>query len=178
MRNLFLVIALAAVGCGPSPSAPMAPAPQASPTSPLYVPARPADLDSVLHRDAGAPEGGTPDAAAADAATDAAATDAGGAGLIPNADAVVASLRGKFRDCYQRGLQADPTMAGRVLISAKVDPDGGVVSSDIASVSGLSNDVASCIASVVKAASFSPPRSGAGASTLQIPVTFKPADHN
>jgi len=167
MRSLLVVLALAAVGCGPSPAAPTTPAPQASPTSPLYVPARPADLDSALHRDAGAPEAGAPDAGA---------TDAGGAGLISNADVVVASLKGKFRDCYQRGLQADPTMAGRVLISAKVDPDGGVVSSDIASVAGLSNDVASCIAGVVKAATFSPPRSGAGASTLQIPVTFKPAD--
>lgn len=69
MRSVLVVLALAAVGCGPSPSAPAAPAPQATPTSPLYVPARPADLDSALHRDAGPPEGGTPDAAAMDAAT-------------------------------------------------------------------------------------------------------------
>jgi hypothetical protein len=142
----------------------MVPAPQASPTSALYVPARPADLDSAPQRDAGAPEGG--------------ALDAGGAGLISNADVVVASLRGRFRDCYQRGLRADPTMAGKVLISAQVDADGGVISTDVASVYGLSNDVTSCIASVVKAATFSPPRPAGGASTLQIPVTFERAGQN
>ncbi|CAN5923847.1 hypothetical protein BH11MYX4_BH11MYX4_49430 [soil metagenome] len=68
-------------------------------------------------------------------------------------------------------------MAGKVLISAQVDADGGVISSDVASVSGLSTDVASCIASVVKAATFSPPRPAGGASTLQIPVTFERAGH-
>src|SRR4029078_6377625 len=58
----------------------------------------------------------------------------------------------------------------KVLISAKVGPNGEVSSADVASNTGLSPTVASCIAGVVKRATFSAP--GGGGSTLQIPVTF------
>jgi outer membrane biosynthesis protein TonB len=61
-------------------------------------------------------------------------------------------------------------MSGKVLISAKVGPNGEVSSSDVASNTGLSPAVAQCIAGVVKRATFSAP--GGGGSTLQIPVTF------
>jgi hypothetical protein len=90
---------------------------------------------------------------------------------IPNADSVVAGLRGRFRSCYQTGLLADSTMTGKVVISAKVAPNGEVSSADIASISGLSPTVGQCIASVVKRATFGAP-SGGGSSTMQIPVTF------
>jgi TonB family protein len=89
---------------------------------------------------------------------------------IPNADSVVAGLRGRFRTCYQTGLLGDSSMSGKVLISAKVGPNGEVTSADIASISGLSPEVGQCIAKVVKRATFSAP--GGGGSTLQIPVTF------
>jgi hypothetical protein len=89
---------------------------------------------------------------------------------ISDADRVIAGLRGRFRNCYQQGLASDPSMSGKVLISAKVGPNGEVSSADIASNSGLSPTVAQCIASVVKRATFSAP--GGGGSTLQIPVTF------
>lgn len=89
---------------------------------------------------------------------------------ISDADRVIAGLRPRFRQCYQTGLNSDPSMAGKVVVSAKVGPNGEVSSADIASNSGLSPAVASCIAGVVKRAQFSPP--GGGGSTLNIPVTF------
>ena len=89
---------------------------------------------------------------------------------ISDADRVVAGLRNRFRKCYQDGLNSDPNMSGKVLISAKVAPNGEVQSANIASNSGLSPGVASCIARVVKNAQFSAP--GGGGSTLNIPVTF------
>ena len=90
---------------------------------------------------------------------------------IPNADSVVAGLRGRFRSCYQTGLLADSTMTGKVVISAKIGPNGEVSSADIASISGLSPTVGQCIANAVKRATFGAP-SGGGSSTMQIPVTF------
>jgi hypothetical protein len=89
---------------------------------------------------------------------------------VSDADAVIASLRGRFRACYQTGLGNDSTMSGKLLIRAKIGPNGEVSSADIASNSGLSPAVGLCIASVVKRATFTAP--GGGGSTLQIPVAF------
>ena len=89
---------------------------------------------------------------------------------VSDADRVIAGLRPRFKQCYQVGLNSDPNMSGKVVISAKVGPNGEVSSADIASNSGLSPSVASCIANVVKRAQFNAP--GGGGSTLQIPVTF------
>jgi hypothetical protein len=89
---------------------------------------------------------------------------------ISDADRVIANLRGRFRACYQTGLNSDPSMSGKVLISARVGPNGEVTGADVASNTGLSPSVAQCIAGHVRRATFSPP--GGGGSTLQIPVTF------
>ena len=89
---------------------------------------------------------------------------------VSDADRVIAGLRPRFKACYQTGLNSDPNMSGKVVVSAKVAPNGEVQSADIASNSGLSPGVASCIAGVVKRAQFNAP--GGGGSTLQIPVTF------
>jgi hypothetical protein len=89
---------------------------------------------------------------------------------ISDADRVIAGLRPRFRACYQTGLNSDPNMSGKVVITAKVGPNGEVSSADVSSNTGLSQSVASCIAGVVKRAQFNPP--GGGGSTLNIPVTF------
>ncbi len=94
-----------------------------------------------------------------------------GSTQINNADATVAGLRARFRSCYQTGLLGDPTMSGKVVISARVAPNGEVSSADILSSTGLSPAVNQCIANVVKRATFSAP-AGGGSSTLQIPVSF------
>jgi hypothetical protein len=89
---------------------------------------------------------------------------------ISDADRVIAGLRPRFRQCYQTGLNSDPSMSGKVIVTAKVAPNGEVSSSDVSTNTGLSPSVASCIANVVKRAQFNPP--GGGGSTLNIPVTF------
>ena len=89
---------------------------------------------------------------------------------ISDADRVIASLRPRFRQCYNTGLQSDPGMSGKVTITAKVGPNGEVQSAGVGSNSGLSDSVASCIARVVRGATFAAP--GGGGSTLNIPVTF------
>jgi TonB family protein len=89
---------------------------------------------------------------------------------ISDADRVIAGLRGRFRTCYQTGLNSDPNMSGKVIITAKVDPNGEVSSASVTQNTGLSPAVASCIANVVKRAQFNPP--GGSGSTLNIPVTF------
>ena len=89
---------------------------------------------------------------------------------ISGADRVIAGLRARFRQCYQTGLNSDPSMSGKVTITAKVGPNGEVSDASVSSNTGLSQGVASCIANVVKRAQFDPP--GGGGSTLNIPVTF------
>src|SRR5262249_22679668 len=89
---------------------------------------------------------------------------------ISDADRVVAGLRPRFKQCYNAGLNSDPTMSGKVVVTAKVGPNGEVSSADISSNTGLSPTVASCIANAVRRAQFTPP--GGGGSTLNIPVTF------
>lgn len=61
-------------------------------------------------------------------------------------------------------------MAGRVVLAAKIAPTGEVANVDIASNTGLSSAVASCIAVALRNATFEAPN-GSG-STIQVPVTF------
>jgi hypothetical protein len=89
---------------------------------------------------------------------------------VANAERVVASLRAGFRTCYNRGLQSDPSMAGKVLVSARISPNGEVASADSAESTGLSSDVVECILRKVRTATFDTP--GTSGSTIQIPVTF------
>lgn len=90
-------------------------------------------------------------------------------GTVSDADVVVANMRGRFRSCYQTGLSGDPTMSGKVLVSAKIGPNGEVSNASVTSNTGLSPAVAQCIANVVGRATF---KATGGGSTLQIPVTF------
>jgi hypothetical protein len=89
---------------------------------------------------------------------------------VSNAERVVAGLRPGFRACYNQGLQSDPGMSGKVLVSAKISPNGEVASADAAQNTGLSQSVVQCILRKVRNAQFDSP--GANGSTLQIPVTF------
>ena len=94
-----------------------------------------------------------------------------GSGIVDNADRTVAGLRGSFRKCYTDGLAKDGAMSGRVVVAAKIGPNGEVIAADIASNTGLSAGVASCLSRVVRNAQFAAPKSGVSA-TLQIPVSF------
>jgi hypothetical protein len=90
---------------------------------------------------------------------------------VSGLEATVARLRPGFKLCYQKGLSVDPTMSGKVVISAKIGPNGEVSSTDVVSNAGLSADVVSCIQNKIKRAEFSPP-AGGGSSTVNIPVSF------
>jgi hypothetical protein len=89
---------------------------------------------------------------------------------VANADRVVAGLRPGFRACYNQGLNSDPGMSGKVMISAKIAPNGEVSSADGAQNTGLSATVVQCLLRKVRNAQFDAP--GPNGSTIQIPVTF------
>jgi hypothetical protein len=91
-------------------------------------------------------------------------------GAISNASAVVAGMAAGFRRCYNKGLQGDPNMKGSVRLTAKIGPNGEVLSVSPSGGSGLSGTVVSCVAARVSAAQFAPPEGGGA--TLVIPVTF------
>jgi hypothetical protein len=90
-------------------------------------------------------------------------------GSVANASSVVAGMAAGFRRCYNKGLQEDPNMKGSVRITAKIGPNGEVLSAS-PSGSGLSGTVISCVAARVSSAQFAPPEGGGA--TIVIPVTF------
>ena len=90
-------------------------------------------------------------------------------GAVANAGSVVAGMAAGFRRCYNKGLQEDPNMKGSVRITAKIGPNGEVLSVS-PSGSGLSGTVVSCVAARVSSAQFAPPEGGGA--TVVIPVTF------
>jgi hypothetical protein len=90
-------------------------------------------------------------------------------GSVANASSVVAGMAAGFRRCYNKGLQEDPNMKGSVRITAKIGPNGEVLSAS-PSGSGLSGTVISCVAARVSSAQFAPPEGGGA--TVVIPVTF------
>jgi hypothetical protein len=90
---------------------------------------------------------------------------------VSNAEAVIRSqIHPGAKRCYQKGLESDPTQAGKVVILIKVGPSGEVDSANVASNSGLSAGVAGCIASVARRAKFDAP--GANGSTISVPFNF------
>ncbi|HEX9297395.1 MAG TPA: AgmX/PglI C-terminal domain-containing protein [Polyangiaceae bacterium] len=91
-------------------------------------------------------------------------------GQVSNADRVVAGMRAGFRACYNRGLASNPDLQGSVRITAKIGPNGEVVSATPSGGAGLGDEVVSCVVRRVQSATFSPPEGG-GASIV-IPVTF------
>ena len=102
--------------------------------------------------------------------------------LGPRGDAVVGStsvgsetvarLRPGFRSCYNKGLQVDPSMEGNVVLTARFDADGDVVSVTKKSGSGLSTDVEQCLIRRLRHASFA---QAAGGGTVDVPITLVPA---
>ena len=91
-------------------------------------------------------------------------------GSVANASAVVAGMAAGFRRCYNKGLQEDPNMKGSVRITAKIGPNGEVLSASPSGGGGLSGTVISCVAARVSSAQFAPPEGGGA--TVVIPVTF------
>lgn len=93
-------------------------------------------------------------------------------GSVANASAVVAGMAAGFRRCYNRGLAEDPTMKGSIRITAKIGPNGEVLSASPSGGGGLSGTVVSCVAARVASSQFAPPEGGGA--TIVIPVSFFP----
>jgi hypothetical protein len=91
-------------------------------------------------------------------------------GNVANASSVVAGMAAGFRRCYNRGLAENPEMKGSVRITARIGPNGEVLSASPSGGGGLSGGVVSCVAARVSSAQFSPP--DGGGATIVIPVTF------
>ncbi|MCC6556862.1 MAG: AgmX/PglI C-terminal domain-containing protein [Polyangiaceae bacterium] len=91
-------------------------------------------------------------------------------GNVANASSVVAGMSAGFRRCYTRGLAEDPSMKGSVRITARVGPNGEVLSASPSGGGGLSGTVISCVVARVQSAQFAPP--DGGGATIVIPVTF------
>ncbi len=88
---------------------------------------------------------------------------------VPNGDRTIAALRPRFRACYNQGLDADPSMAGKVAITAKVGPNGDVASVMVSENMGLSIAVTACLSNVLKAGRFD--AVGANGATVNVALT-------
>lgn len=97
-----------------------------------------------------------------------------GGAPVRDAETVIASLRPRFKACYQEGLRTDPSMQGCVVLRTSIDPSGYVQKNEVFVREDLSEPVVDCIRGVVRSAKFFPP--GGRGSLLQIPVTFVPTD--
>jgi hypothetical protein len=95
---------------------------------------------------------------------------------IANAEATVAAMRAGFRTCYNKGLSTDPDMAGVLVISIKIAPDGAVVDVMKIGGGGLAADVEECILSRARRSLFEAP--GGTGSTIQFPVRFVRQGHD
>jgi hypothetical protein len=88
-------------------------------------------------------------------------------GNIAGAAGTVARMRGRFRHCYQRGLdKVNPEMQGSVTLVAKIGGNG-----EVTGVSGGGGGLAPivpCLQSVVRSAQFSPPEGGGGLVSISI----------
>ncbi len=91
-------------------------------------------------------------------------------GNVANASSVVAGMAAGFRRCYNNGLKEDPNMKGSVRVTARIGPNGEVLSASASGGGGLSGSVVGCVQARVASAQFAPPEGGGA--TVVIPVTF------
>ena len=89
---------------------------------------------------------------------------------IDNLEATVNKLKPGYRQCYNKGLEQDPSMAGRAVFVANVGANGEVTGVDVRENSGLSDFVLECIKKKIRNAEFAPP--GGGGTAVQLPVNF------
>jgi hypothetical protein len=74
--------------------------------------------------------------------------------------------------CYDNALAQDPTLRGKVTVSARIGANGQVCNAGIASNEMGSQAVASCVSGYFRGASFPAPRNGCV--DVNIPINFVP----
>ena len=91
----------------------------------------------------------------------------------PQPDAIIASMRFGFKDCFQAALNEDPTAGGRVVLRLDMAADGTGASVKVRERSGnLPEATAECLAGVVRAYPWA---SSGRTEPLTIPITFRRA---
>jgi hypothetical protein len=96
-------------------------------------------------------------------------------GSIP-ADVIQRIVRqsfGRFRGCYEAGLQANPTLEGRVTARFVIGRDGSVATVQSGGTDLPDPKVVSCVLNAYRSLSFPAPKDGVVAVTY--PLTFSPA---
>ncbi len=89
----------------------------------------------------------------------------------PQPDAIIASMRFGFKDCYQAALNEDPTAEGRVVLRLEMAAAGASV--EVRERSGnLPEATAQCLAEVVRAYPWA---SSGRTEPLTIPITLRKA---
>jgi hypothetical protein len=79
---------------------------------------------------------------------------------------------GQARGCYERALRINPTLEGRLLVAARLGPQGQVCSANIAQNSLGDASVASCISQMFRSGKFPAPQGGCV--DVQVPLNFVP----
>ena len=89
--------------------------------------------------------------------------------------AVQGALRakgGQARGCYERALRLNPTLQGRVMVSARVGAQGQMCSASISQNTLGDPGVAACISQMFRAGKFPPPKGGCV--DVNVPLNFVP----
>ena len=90
-----------------------------------------------------------------------------------NIRAVVGRGTGAIKYCYERELQLNPTLSGKVVLAWTVGLTGSVMKAYVQSSSLGNSKVESCMLRVVKRWRFEPPKGGLCA--ISYPFVFKGA---
>ncbi|AUX40486.1 hypothetical protein SOCE26_018870 [Sorangium cellulosum] len=85
---------------------------------------------------------------------------------------IVRQSFGRFRLCYERGLQRKAGLLGRVAVRFTIDPRGAVASASDGGSDLPDGDVVSCVVRAVHGLSFPAPE--AGSVTVLFPILFAP----
>lgn len=92
-------------------------------------------------------------------------------GTVLNAEAVIRTqIHPGARRCYQTGLNSNSQQSGKLMVLLRIGPSGEVQSVTIQSNTGLSQQVAGCVASVAHNAKFDPP--GPSGASILVPFGF------
>jgi TonB family protein len=87
---------------------------------------------------------------------------------------VLDTRRAYFRSCYERELRADPTLAGRLVVSFDVSTAGTIASCHVDTSTIASDAVAACVTHMFERLRIDP--APEGQAHVQVPITFSLAD--
>jgi len=80
-----------------------------------------------------------------------------------------------LRLCYERGLQKDPQLSGKVTLRFVIEPTGSVAKGASATSEFADSSVATCIVQLLQELRFPPPAKGTVAVEFPIALTLNPA---